>query len=116
MDAANSSPPAQLNALWQARGYFFFPLAAALLFAAGFLAGFFAFGFSSEPSSVAGFAFASGFGFGPLVGLAPWVRISEMRISTKSCRWPRLRREFLRRRFLKAITFGPRPWLMISAA
>ena len=27
-----------------------------------------------------------------------------------------MRREFLRRRFLKAMTFGPRPWLTISAA
>ena len=48
----------------------------------------------------------SGLGFGPLVGLAPSVRISEIRIRTKSWRWPRLRREFLRRRFLKAMTFG----------
>ena len=33
-----------------------------------------------------------------------------------SWRWPRLRREFLRRRFLKAMTFGPRPCSITSAA
>ena len=31
-----------------------------------------------------------------------------MRTLTRSWRWPRLRREFLRRRFLKVMTFGPR--------
>ena len=31
-----------------------------------------------------------------------------MRTLTRSWRWPRLRREFLRRRFLKEMTFGPR--------
>jgi len=93
-----------------------FVFAAGLAFAlpAGFF--FLAFGLSSPPSPSAGFAFASGLGFGPLVGLAPWVRISEIRIRTKSWRWPRLRREFLRRRFLKAMTLAPRPCSMISAA
>src|SRR5207237_10838521 len=33
-----------------------------------------------------------------------------------SWRWPRFLREFLRRRFLKAITFGPRPCSSTSAA
>src|SRR3569833_2769613 len=99
----------------QTAATYFFPFAADLVLAAGLLAGFFfVFGASSPFSSVAGLAFGSG--FGPLDGLAPLVRISEMRISTKSCRWPRLRREFLRRRFLKAMTFGPRPCSMLSAA
>src|SRR5690606_15084216 len=31
-----------------------------------------------------------------------------MRTVVRSWRWPRLRREFLRRRFLKAMTLGPR--------
>ena len=53
---------------------------------------------------------------GPLVGLAPSVRISVMRIRVNSCRWPRFRREFLRRRFLKAMTLAPRPCSSISAA
>ena len=37
-----------------------------------------------------------------------------MRTTVWSCRWPRLRREFCRRRFLKAITFLSRPWRTIS--
>ena len=32
----------------------------------------------------------------------------------RSCRWPRLRFEFCRRRFLKAMTLGPRSWATIS--
>ncbi len=32
----------------------------------------------------------------------------------RSCRWPRLRLEFFRRRFLKAMTFGPRVCSTIS--
>ena len=39
-----------------------------------------------------------------------------IRIRVNSCRWPRLRREFLRRRFLNAMTFGPRPCATTSAA
>ena len=39
-----------------------------------------------------------------------------MRIRVNSCRWPRLRREFLRRRFLKAMTLAPRPCSSTSAA
>ena len=49
-------------------------------------------------------------------GLAPPVRNSVMRTTVRSCLWPRLRREFLRRRFLKAITLAPRPWETISPA
>ena len=41
-----------------------------------------------------------------LDGFAPSVRISVIRTRVNSWRWPRLRREFLRRRFLKAMTFG----------
>src|SRR4029077_10387123 len=44
------------------------------------------------------------------------VKISEMRKSVNSWRWPILRREFLRRRFLKAMIFGPRAWSRTSAA
>src|SRR5712675_2364477 len=50
------------------------------------------------------------------VGHAPPVRISVIRTVVSSCRWPRLRREFFRRRFLKAITLGPRPCSTTSAA
>ena len=39
-----------------------------------------------------------------------------MRSRVNSCRWPRLRREFFRRRFLKAMIFGPRPCSITSAA
>src|SRR5262245_37221361 len=62
------------------------------------------------------FGFFSRFGAGPLVGLAPSVRISLIRTRVNSWRWPRLRREFLRRRFLNAITFGPRACDSTSAA
>src|SRR5215218_2274786 len=72
-----------------------------------FFAAFFFFGALSSPSAAAGWGFFSRFGFGPLVGLAPSMRISEIRISVNSWRWPRRRREFLRRRFLKEITFSP---------
>ena len=41
--------------------------------------------------------------------------ISLMRTVVCSWRWPRLRREFLRRRFLKAMTLGPRPCSTTSA-
>ncbi len=51
-----------------------------------------------------------------LLGLAPSVRISVTRTIVNSWRWPRLRREFLRRRFLNAMTFGPRPCSSTSAA
>src|SRR5206468_3411945 len=44
-----------------------------------------------------------------LLGFLPSVKISLMRTSVNSWRWPILRRDFLRRRFLKAIMFGPRP-------
>src|SRR5262245_39744163 len=42
-------------------------------------------------------------------------RISLMRTVVWCWRWPRLRREFLRRRFLKAMTLGARPWSTTSA-
>src|SRR5262245_33770230 len=51
-----------------------------------------------------------------LLGLAPSVRISVIRTRVNSWRWPRFLREFLRRRFLKAITLGPRPCSTTSAA
>ena len=51
--------------------------------------------YSNSVSAAAFFAFA---------GLAPPVRISEIRTVVSSWRWPRLRREFWRRRFLKAMT------------
>ena len=63
-----------------------------------------------------GFGFGSGFGLAVTVGLAPSVRISVTRNRVNSCRWPRLRREFFRRRFLKAMTLAPRPCSRTSAA
>ena len=62
---------------------------------------------------LAALGFASAFSF---EGFAPSVRISVIRTRVNSWRWPRLRREFLRRRFLNAITFGPRPCATTSAA
>src|SRR5436190_21200077 len=99
-----------------------FPLALgffATLFA--FFAGAFAlaFGFAaffSAPSGFSAFGFGAGLPLAFFDGAAPPVRISLMRISVKSWRWPRLRREFLRRRFLNAITFGPRLCSITSAA
>ena len=46
-------------------------------------------------------------------GAAP-VRMSVTRTIVRSCRWPRLRFEFLRRRFLNAMTLGPRVCSTIS--
>src|SRR2546422_832008 len=51
-----------------------------------------------------------------LLGFAPSVRISVTRTSVNSCPCPRFRREFFLRRFLKAMTFGPRPCSRTSAA
>src|SRR6266566_2061641 len=51
-----------------------------------------------------------------LLGFLPSVKISVMRNSVNSWRWPILRREFLRRRFLKAMIFGPRNRSRTSAA
>src|SRR6266568_3611735 len=51
-----------------------------------------------------------------LLGFLPSVKISVMRNSVNSWRWPILRREFLRRRFLKAMIFGPRACWRTSAA
>src|SRR5580704_10068627 len=50
----------------------------------------------------------------PPEGLAPPVRRSVILTSVKSCRWPCLRFEFFRRRFLNAIVFGPRECSTIS--
>src|SRR6202035_4574576 len=76
--------------------------------------------FSSGAAFVSGEASAFGarFGRGGRVDCAflPSVRISVIRTRVYSWRWPRLRREFLRRRFLKAMTFGPRPCSRISPA
>src|SRR4029077_4637740 len=99
------------------------PFAAAFLagaflaagFAAAFLAGAFflaAFG-ASSPSGATTFSL---FGRGPIEGLPLSVRISVTRSTVISSRSPRLRREFLRRLFLKAITFGPRLCCSTSAA
>src|SRR6185437_10129955 len=53
---------------------------------------------ASSPSAFAAtFCF---FGRGPTVGLLSLVRISVIRNTVISSRYPRLRREFLRRRFL----------------
>src|SRR5215471_17833761 len=74
---------------------------------------------AAASSSGAFLAWAAGFfgrGGGVCAGFLPSVRISVIRTRVNSCRWPRLRREFLRRRFLKAITLGPRPWSSTSAA
>src|SRR5215468_3871776 len=46
----------------------------------------------------------------------PSVRISVIRTRVNCCRCPRFLREFFRRRFLKAMTFGPRPCSTTSAA
>src|SRR5690349_17683887 len=51
-----------------------------------------------------------------LLGFLPSVSISVMRRSVNSWRWPILRREFLRRRFLKAMILGPRACSRTSAA
>src|ERR1700693_2661989 len=51
-----------------------------------------------------------------MVGAAPSVRISVIRTKVNSGRKPRLRREFLRRRFLNAMILGPRPCSSTSAA
>src|ERR1700754_2864051 len=73
---------------------------AAAFFATAFLAGAFflaAFGASSSPSSDGAGATFSFFGRGPMVGVALSVKISVMRSTVISSRYPRLRREFLRR-------------------
>src|SRR6516165_6156527 len=54
--------------------------------------------------------------YGGLATLAQAPTISLMRTVVWCWRWPRLRREFLRRRFLKAITLGARPCLTTSAS
>src|SRR6516165_3514332 len=66
--------------------------------------------------AVAGFALRLRFGFASCDGFLPSVRISVIRIRVNSARKPRFLREFLRRRFLNAITFGPRPCSTTSAA
>src|SRR5262245_52579576 len=88
--------------------------------------GFFARAFGAAPSAASSSAsaaivsgaaiFGSGLARAATVGFAPSVRISVTRMSVNSWRWPRLRREFLRRRFLKAMTLGPRPCSITSAA
>src|ERR1700683_4211896 len=65
-------------------------------------------GAGSADSAAASAGARRGRGGAVLFGLRPSVRISVMRMSVNSWRWPRLRREFLRRRFLNAMTFGPR--------
>src|SRR5690348_18422998 len=67
---------------------------------------------ASPPASASGLGAGLAFlgrGGGVDAAFLPSVRISVIRTSVYSCRWPRLRREFLRRRFLKEMTFGPRP-------
>src|SRR5262249_54492542 len=71
---------------------------------------------SASATSALGLRARLGFSAAALLGLAPSVRISVIRTRVNSWRWPRLRREFLRRRFLKAITLGPRPCSTTSAA
>src|SRR5262249_24998369 len=70
----------------------------------------------SAAAGAAATGFGSGLGLAVLVGFAPSVRISVTRTSVNSCRWPRFLREFFRRRFLKAMIFGPRPCSRTSAA
>src|SRR6266436_3990495 len=62
---------------------------------------------SVAPASAFGAA-RRGRGGGVCDGFLPSVRISVIRTRENCWRWPRLRREFLRRRFLKAMTLGPR--------
>src|SRR5262249_7402677 len=71
---------------------------------------------SSAAAGAAATGFGSGLGLAVLVGFAPSVRISVTRMSVNSCRWPRFLRAFFRRRFLKAMIFGPRPCSRTSAA
>src|SRR6266404_9448971 len=73
-------------------------------------------GASVAPASACGAACRRGRGGGVFDGFLPSVRISVIRTRVNSWRCPRLRREFLRRRFLKAITFGPRPCSSTSPA
>src|SRR5262249_2740746 len=70
---------------------------------------------AASPAPALGRA-AARLGLADLLGLAPSVRISVTRSMVNSWRWPRLRREFFRRRFLKAMTLGPRPCSSTSAA
>jgi hypothetical protein len=78
-------------------------------------------GFSAGAAASAGFAsFALASGFALALGAAeaflPSVRISVMRTRVWSWRWPWLRFEFWRRRFLKTRMRSPRVWATISAA
>src|SRR5229473_896525 len=73
-------------------------------------------GGSARAASTRGAASACGASSVLAVGFLPSVRISVMRTTENSWRWPRLRREFLRRRFLNAMTFSPRPCSTISPA
>src|SRR5258708_26036955 len=65
-------------------------------------------GASVTPASACGAACRRGRGGGVCDGFLPSVRISVIRTRENCWRWPRLRREFLRRRFLKAMTLSPR--------
>src|SRR6266853_3994834 len=65
-------------------------------------------GASVAPASACGAACRRGRGGGVCDGFLPSVRISVIRTKENCWRCPRLRREFLRRRFLKAMTLSPR--------
>src|SRR5262249_29654329 len=67
-------------------------------------------------SAAAAFGFLAVLPLAAIEGALPSVRISVTQVTVISPREPRLRREFLRRRFLNAITFGPRLWSSTSAA
>src|SRR5262245_46086587 len=90
-------PPAFLCAIGVLLGAqsYSFSAAAAAFFGAAFLAGL------VSPASAAASATSSFLAEAFLAGLAPPVRISEIRTMVKCWRWPRVRREFWRRRFLK---------------
>ncbi len=88
-----------------------------------FLAGFFAAFFFGSAEAASPSAFASCLGLHALRAFPAAsstallsVRISVMRITENSCRKPRLRREFLRRRFLNAMTLSPRSWFTTTPA
>jgi hypothetical protein len=66
-------------------------------------------GAASAEASIAGAAFL-------ISGLRPSVRISVIRTMVWSWRWPRVRLEFCRRRFLKTMIFAVRFWPTISPA
>ena len=89
-------------------------LAAASAFAGAFSA-FGSAAFFGASSFASSFGAASFWAAAFFDGLAPPVRISAIRTIVRCWRWPRLRLEFWRRRFLKAMTLRARPCSTTSA-